>query len=73
MPELREIRPPVQFFRHSAEPSAAPPASPFMALLVDPLAVKAHARFPRCSSVCGCNVPLSCEAGLSVAFLKSWR
>ena len=44
----------VQFLRQSAEPCAAPPTSPFMALLVDPWAVKAHARFPRCSSVCGC-------------------
>ena len=34
----------VQFFRQSAEPSAAPPTSPFMALLMHPLAVKAQAR-----------------------------
>ena len=27
-----------------------------MALLIDPLAVRAHARSPRCSSVCGCMV-----------------
>ena len=29
---------------------------PFMASLMDPRAVKAQARFPRCSSVCGCTV-----------------
>ena len=45
----------VQCLRHSAEPVAAPPTSPFMALLIDPLAVRAQALFPRCSSVCGCT------------------
>ena len=44
----------VQFLRQSAEPCAAPTTSPFMALWMDPRDVKAHARFPRCSSVCGC-------------------
>ena len=53
MPELR-IRAVVQFLRQSADPCAAPPTSPFMALLMEPRAVKAQARFPRCSSVCGC-------------------
>ena len=38
------IRVVVQFLRQSAEPCAAPPTSPFMALLMDPRAVKAHAR-----------------------------
>ena len=28
-----------------------------MALLLDPRAVRAQARFPRCSSVCGCVTP----------------
>ena len=32
------------------------PTSPFMALMMDPQAVKAHARFPRCSSVCSCTL-----------------
>ena len=32
MPELRGMRAVVQFFRQSAEPCAAPPTSPFMAL-----------------------------------------
>ena len=53
-PELRGMRAVVQFLRQSAEPRAAPPTSPFMALVMDPRAVKAQARFPRCSSVCGC-------------------
>ena len=43
------MRAAVQFLRQSAEPCAAPPTSPFMALLMDPRAVKAQARFPRCS------------------------
>ena len=51
MPELRGTRAVVQFLRQSAEPCAAPPTSPFTALLMD-RAVRAHARFPRCSSVC---------------------
>ena len=44
----------VQFLWQSAEPCAAPPTSPFMALMMEPRAVKAHARFPRCSSVFSC-------------------
>ena len=55
MPELRGMRAVVQFPRQSAEPCAPPPTSPFMALLVEPRAIKAQARFPRCSSVCGCH------------------
>ena len=35
---------------------AAAPTSPFMTLLMDPRAVRAHARFQRCSSVCGCTL-----------------
>ena len=50
MPELRGIRAVVQFFRQSAEPCAAPATSSFTAFLMDPRAVKAQARFPRCSS-----------------------
>ena len=46
----RGMRAVFQFLRQSAEPCAAPPTSPFMALLMHPGAVKAHARFPRCSS-----------------------
>ena len=45
----------VQFQRQSAEPCTAPPTNPFMPLLIEPRAVKAQARFPRCSSVCGCT------------------
>ena len=56
MPELRGMRAAVQFLRQSAEPCAALPTSPFTALLMDPRAVKAHARFPRCSSVRGCTL-----------------
>ena len=51
-PELRGMRAVIQFLRQSAEPCVAPPTSPFTALLMDPRAVKAQARFPRCSSVC---------------------
>ena len=47
MPKLRGMRAVVQFLRQFAEPRAAPPTSPFMALLTDPRAVKAQARFPR--------------------------
>ena len=39
----------------SAEPCTTPPTSPFMSLLIDPPAVKAQARLPRCSSLCGCT------------------
>ena len=56
MPELRKMRAVLQFLRQSAEPCAAPPTSPFMALLMDPRAVKAQARFPRCSSGCVCTL-----------------
>ena len=59
-------------FGQSAEPCAAPPTSPFMALLIDPLAVKAQARLPRFSSVCGCITHFSCEADQSVAAPKSF-
>ena len=45
MPELRGMRAVVQFLRQSAAPCASPPTSPFMALLVEPRAVKAHACF----------------------------
>ena len=55
MPELRGTRAAVQFLRQSAEPCAAPPTNPFMALLMEPRAVKAQVRLPRCSSVCGCT------------------
>ena len=59
MPELRGMRAVFQFLRHSAEPFAAPPTSPLVALLMDPRGLsKAQARFPRCPSVCGC-VPLA--------------
>ena len=44
----------VQFFRQSAEPCADPPTSPFAALLMDPLAVRAQAHLPPCFSVNGC-------------------
>ena len=44
----------VQCRRQSADPCAAPPTKPFIALLIEPRVVKAHARFPRCSSDCGC-------------------
>ena len=54
MPDLRGMRAVVRLLRQSAEPCAAPPISPFMALLIEPRAVKVQARFPRCSSVCGC-------------------
>ena len=33
------------------------PTSPFIAELMDPLAVRSQARLPRCSSVCGCATP----------------
>ena len=56
MPELGGIRAEVQFLLQSAEPCAAPPTSPFMALRMDPRAVKAHARLPCCSSACGCTL-----------------
>ena len=46
----------VQFLRQSAEPCAAPPTSPFTALLMEPQAVGAQARLPRCSSDCGCTL-----------------
>ena len=62
-PELRGIRAVVQFFRQSAEHCAAPPTSPFMALLMDPLAVKAQARFQRFSSVCGCIIRFLLRSG----------
>ena len=62
MPELRGMSAVVQFLRQSAEPCAAPPTSPFMALLMDPRAVKAEARFPRCSSNCN-NIPLAVLRG----------
>ena len=48
MSELRGMRAVVQFLRQSAEPCAAPPTSPFTALLVEARAIKAEARFPRC-------------------------
>ena len=38
-----------------ALPGAAPPTSPFMALLTDSLAVKAQARFLHCSSLSFCG------------------
>ena len=50
MPELRGMRAVVQFLRQSAEPCAAPPTSPFMTLLMDPLAVKAHSHAVRPSA-----------------------
>ena len=56
MPEHRGNRAVVQFLRRSAEPCAAPPTRPFMALLMDLWTVKAQARFPHCSSVCDCVV-----------------
>ena len=37
-------------------PTVGRATSPFMALLMDPLAVKAQARVPRCSSVSGCII-----------------
>ena len=40
MPQLRGIIAVVQFLRQSAEPCAAPPTSPFMALLTEPRAVQ---------------------------------
>ena len=52
----------VQFLRQSAEPWAAPPMRPVMAWLMDSRAVKAQARFPRRSSVCG---------SILLAFLRS--
>ena len=62
-PELRGIRAVVEFIRQSAEPCAAPPMSPFTALLVDPPAVKAQAHLPRCSSVCGCVTRFLLQSG----------
>ena len=62
-PELRGIRAVVQFFRQSAELCAAPPTSPFIALLMDPLAVKAQARFPHCSSVSDCTIRFLLRSG----------
>ena len=58
-PRMRAV---VQFLRQSAEPCGAPPTNPFMALLMDPRAVRAQARFPRCSSLCGCT-PLAVLRG----------
>ena len=58
-PEHRGIRAVAQCFRYSVEPIAAAPTSPFMALPIDPLAVRAQALLPRGSSVCGCAVFLS--------------
>ena len=52
-PQLRGIKAVVQCFPCSAVPAAAPPTSPFMALLIDLLAARAQALSPRCSSVCG--------------------
>ena len=49
----------VQFFRQSAEPCADPPTSPFAALLMDPLAVRAQAHLPPCFSVSGCPISFS--------------
>ena len=46
----------VQIFRQSAEPCAVPSTSPFMALLMEPLAVEAQALLSRCSTACGCTV-----------------
>ena len=62
-PELRGMRAVVHFLRQSAEPCTAPPTNPFMALLKEPRAVKAHARFPRCSSVRGCVFPVVLRSG----------
>ena len=50
MPEVRGMRAVVQFLRQSAEPCAAQPTRPFMALLMEHRAVGAHARLPRCSA-----------------------
>ena len=50
-------------FPQSAEPCATPPTSLFMPLLMDPLAVRAQARFSRCSSVCGCIVRFVLRSG----------
>ena len=76
-PELCGIRAVVQFFRQSAERCAAPPTSPFMGLLIDPLAVKAQARLPRRKLVChavrqvvAVLLVFSCEANQSVAAPK---
>ena len=63
MPELRGMRAVVQFLRQSAEQCAAPPTNPFMALLMEPRAVKARARLPRCSSVYGCVLPVVLRNG----------
>ena len=49
-PELLGIRAVVQRFLCFAAPAAPPPTSPSMALLIDPLAVRAQALLPRCSS-----------------------
>ena len=59
--------------RHSAEPCEAPPTSPSVALLMDPRAVKAQARFPRCSSVCGCIPLADLQTAQSSADPKLWR
>ena len=61
LPTLRGIRAVVQFLRQSAEPCAAPPTSPSMALLMKPRAAKVQARVPRCSSVCRCTARNKCQ------------
>ena len=48
--ELRGVKAVAQCSLCSAVQAAAPPTSPLMALLIDPLAVRAQALLPRCSS-----------------------
>ena len=69
--KLRGVRAVVQFLRQSAEPCAAPPTSLLMALLMEPRAVGAQARFPRCSSVCGCTVLLVLRSGPDLCWTKT--
>ena len=59
----------VQFLRQSAERGTIDQS---LALLMDPRAVKAQARFPRCS-VCGCILLLFCEAAQNSAEPELWR
>ena len=73
MPELRGMTAGVQFLRHSTEPCATPPTSPFTALLMCPSAVKADVRFPHCSSIGGSTLLAFLRSGPEFADPGLWR
>ena len=73
MPKLRGMRAVVQFLRQSAESCVAPPTSPFMALLMDPWAVRAQARSRAVRLSVAAPLLLVCEAVQSPADPGLWR